>query len=136
MDTGEGNEKEEGRKPKRGGKEETRYRAGPDLEAVEGDIPDSCRHAWIILGPLLARVFLLPLPRQKTAPLIEINLPSDCTLRQYGKSGGRCVNFLRDFCHACPLMIFLSFFFQKKSLTSKSNVSRLPLMPARNCGPN
>lgn len=29
--------------------------AGPDLEALEGDIPDSCRRAWIILGPLLAR---------------------------------------------------------------------------------
>lgn len=37
--------------------------AGPDLEALEGDIPDSCRHAWIILGPLLARG---PLPPQKT----------------------------------------------------------------------
>ncbi|KYN12164.1 Trans-acting T-cell-specific transcription factor GATA-3 [Trachymyrmex cornetzi] len=29
--------------------------AGPDLEALEGDIPDSCRRVWIILGPLLAR---------------------------------------------------------------------------------
>lgn len=33
--------------------------AGRDLEALEGDIPDSCRHAWIILGPLLARGPLL-----------------------------------------------------------------------------
>lgn len=40
--------------------------AGPDLEALEGDIPDSCRRAWIILGPLLAR------GPQKTAALIGI----------------------------------------------------------------
>ncbi|EGI69406.1 hypothetical protein G5I_01696 [Acromyrmex echinatior] len=32
-----------------------RLKTGPDLEALEGDIPDSCRRVWIILGPLLAR---------------------------------------------------------------------------------
>lgn len=40
--------------------------AGPDLEALEGDIPDSRRRARIILDPLLAR------GPQKTAPLIRI----------------------------------------------------------------
>jgi len=37
-----------------------------DLEALEGDIPDSCRHTRIILGSLLAR------GPQKTAVLIRI----------------------------------------------------------------
>jgi len=40
--------------------------AGPDLEALEGDTPDSCRRVWIILGPLLARGL------QKTTALIRI----------------------------------------------------------------
>jgi len=37
-----------------------------DLEALEGDIPDSCRRIRIILGSLLAR------GPQKTAALIRI----------------------------------------------------------------
>lgn len=32
------------------------------LKALERDIPDSCRHAWIILGPLLTRAALKKKP--------------------------------------------------------------------------
>lgn len=41
---------------------------GEIFEAVEGDIPDSCRRARIILGPLLVSLVAL----KKTAPLIGI----------------------------------------------------------------
>lgn len=62
--------------------------AGPDLEAVEGDIPDSCRRVWIILGPLLARGL------QKTAPLIGIKSAGRSeTARK--KRGLSCRDFLR-----------------------------------------
>lgn len=60
-------EKAEGQEVRVRGRRKKHDTAGPDLSRpLEGDIPDSCRRACIILGPLLAR------DPQKTAPLIRI----------------------------------------------------------------
>lgn len=63
---------------------ETRYSRTDLLRALEGDIPDSCRRAWIILGPLLARG-----PEKTVTLLIGIKSagrPGRLLARRRGKS--------------------------------------------------
>jgi hypothetical protein len=70
-----------GQKVREEQKEETRYSQVGMLEGLQGDIPDSCRRAWIILGPLLAR------DHEKTAFLIGIKSAVRlCRPRRRGKS--------------------------------------------------
>lgn len=76
---------------------------GQISEAVEGDIPDSCRRARIILGPLLAR------GPEKTTPLIGIK----STVRLYAsrrRDAEKARTFyLRVSCDSPPARSMISF---------------------------
>ncbi|TGZ55511.1 Trans-acting T-cell-specific transcription factor GATA-3 [Temnothorax longispinosus] len=81
-------------------------RAGPDLEALEGDIPDSCRRAWIILDSLLAR------GPQKTAPLIRIKSAVRLYVETTRKKRGTSCDFWAALAGAHPCVG--NFFFRRQ----------------------